>query len=155
MSERNIDTLEFIKKETAGRILSVDFGDTRTGLAVSDISRYLASGIGYVSPGGIVKTADKVAEVAKEQRASAIVVGLPKNMDGSEGFRAERVREFADLLRERLELPVVMFDERMTTMAASRFLNETGTRGAKRKTVVDTLSAQIILQNALDRLKYI
>lgn len=155
MSERNIDTLEFIKKETTGRILSVDFGDTRTGLAVSDISRYLASGIGYVSPGGIVKTADKVAEVAGEQKASAVIVGLPKNMDGSEGFRAERVREFADLLRERLGIPVVMFDERMTTMAASRFLNETGTRGAKRKTVVDTLSAQIILQNAIDRLKYI
>lgn len=155
MSERNIDTLEFIKKETTGRILSVDFGDTRTGLAVSDISRYLASGIGYVSPGGIVKTADKVAEVAGEQKASAVIVGLPKNMDGSEGFRAERVREFADLLRERLDIPVVMFDERMTTMAASRFLNETGTRGAKRKTVVDTLSAQIILQNAIDRLKYI
>ncbi len=154
MSERKIDTLEYIKKETAGKILSVDFGDTRTGLAASDISRYLASGIGYVSPGGIVKTADKVAEVAKEQRATAVIVGLPKNMDGSEGFRAERVREFADLLRERLEMPVVMFDERMTTMAASRFLNETGTRGAKRKTVVDTLSAQIILQNALDRLKY-
>lgn len=155
MSERNIDTLEFIKKETSGRILSVDFGDTRTGLAVSDIGRYLASGIGYVSPGGIVKTADKVAEVAGEQRASAVIVGLPKNMDGSEGFRAERVREFADLLRERLSIPVVMFDERMTTMAASRFLNETGTRGAKRKTVVDILSAQIILQNAIDRLKYI
>ena len=155
MSERSIDTLEFIKKETSGRILSVDFGDTRTGLAVSDISRYLASGIGYVSPGGIVKTADKVAEVAAEQRASAVIVGLPKNMDGSEGFRAERVREFADLLRERMSIPVVMFDERMTTMAASRFLNETGTRGAKRKTVVDTLSAQIILQNAIDRLKYI
>ena len=155
MSERANDTLEFIKKETTGRILSVDFGDTRTGLAVSDISRYLASGIGYVSPGGIVKTADKVSEIAAEQRASAVIVGLPKNMDGSEGFRAERVREFADLLRERLEIPVVMFDERMTTMAASRFLNETGTRGAKRKTVVDTLSAQIILQNAIDRLKYI
>ena len=155
MPERNIDTLEYIKKETAGKILSVDFGDTRTGLASSDINRYLASGIGYVSPGGIVKTADKVAEVAKEQRATAVIVGLPKNMDGSEGFRAERVREFADMLRERLDLPVVMFDERMTTMAASRFLNETGTRGAKRKTVVDTLSAQIILQNALDRLKYI
>ena len=154
MSERNIDTLDHIKKETSGRILSVDFGDTRTGLAVSDVSRYLASGIGYVSPGGIVKTADKVSEVAKEQRASAVIVGLPRNMDGSEGFRAERVREFADLLRQRLEAPVVMFDERMTTMAASRFLSETGTRGAKRKTVVDTLSAQIILQNALDRLKY-
>lgn len=142
-------------KETKGRILGVDFGDTRTGLAVSDTSRFLASGIGYVSPGGIVKTADKVAEVAREQKVSAIVVGLPKNMDGSEGFRAERCREFASLLRERLEenVPVAMIDERMTTMSASRYLNETNTRGQKRKGVIDTLSAQIILQNALDRLK--
>ena len=141
-------------KETKGRILGVDFGDTRTGLAVSDTSRFLASGIGYVSPGGIVKTADKVAEVAHEQNVSAIVVGLPKNMDGSEGFRADRCREFADLLRERLEdIPVAMMDERMTTMSASRYLNETNTRGQKRKGVIDTLSAQIILQNALDRLK--
>jgi len=146
-------TLEYIKASTSGRILSVDFGDTRTGLALSDASRFLASGIGYVSPGGIVKTADKVAETAKENNASAVIVGLPKNMDGSEGFRADRAKEFADLLRQRLELPVVMFDERMTTMAASRFLNETGTRGSKRKGVVDTLSAQIILQNLLDRLK--
>ena len=141
-------------KETKGRILGVDFGDTRTGLAVSDGSRFLASGIGYVSPGGIVKTADKVSEVAREQKVSAIVVGLPKNMDGSEGFRAERCREFAELLRERLEdVPVAMMDERMTTMSASRYLNETNTRGQKRKGVIDTLSAQIILQNALDRLK--
>ena len=141
-------------KETKGRILGVDFGDTRTGLAVSDTSRFLASGIGYVSPGGIVKTADKVAEVAREQKVSAIVVGLPKNMDGSEGFRAERCREFAGLLREQLEdIPVAMIDERMTTMSASRYLNETNTRGQKRKGVIDTLSAQIILQNALDRLK--
>ena len=148
-------SLEYVKKSTAGRILSVDFGDTRTGLALSDVSRYLASGIGYVSPGGIVKTADKVAEIAVENKASAVVVGLPKNMDGSEGFRADRAKEFADMLRERLEIPVVMFDERMTTMAASRFLNETNTRGAKRKAAVDTLSAQIILQNVLDRLKFI
>ena len=141
-------------KETKGRILGVDFGDTRTGLAVSDISRFLASGIGYVSPGGIQKTADKVVEVAREQKVSAIVVGLPKNMDGSEGFRAERCREFASLLREQLEdIPVAMIDERMTTMSASRYLNETNTRGQKRKGVIDTLSAQIILQNALDRLK--
>ena len=141
-------------KETKGRILGVDFGDTRTGLAVSDASRFLASGIGYVSPGGIVKTADKVAEVAREQKVSAIVVGLPKNMDGSEGFRADRCREFAGLLRERLvDMPIAMIDERMTTMSASRYLNETNTRGQKRKGVIDTLSAQIILQNALDRLK--
>ncbi len=142
-------------KHTAGRILGVDFGDTRTGLAVSDISRFLASGIGYVSPGGIEKTAQKVAEVALEHRVGAIVVGLPKNMDGSEGFRADRCREFAALLYEKLEqkVPIAMIDERLTTMSASRYLNETNTRGARRKGVIDTLSAQIILQNALDRLK--
>lgn len=141
-------------KATTGRILGVDFGDTRTGLAVSDISRFLASGIGYVSPGGIEKTANKVAEIAAEQKVGAIVVGLPKNMDGSEGFRAERCREFAGMLRLRLNVPVVMMDERLTTVSASRYLNETNTRGAKRKGVIDTLSAQIILQNALDRLKF-
>lgn len=141
-------------KNTTGRILGVDFGDTRTGLAVSDASRFLASGIGYVSPGGIEKTADKVAEVAREKGASAVVVGLPKNMDGSEGFRAERCRAFAQMLAARLEgVSVAMIDERMTTMSASRYLNETNTRGVKRKGVIDTLSAQIILQNALDRLK--
>ena len=141
-------------KDTRGRILGVDFGDTRTGLAVSDISRFLASGIGYVSPGGIEKTAQRVAEVAQEQKVTAIVVGLPKNMDGSEGFRAERCREFASLLRQKLpDIPVAMIDERLTTVSASRYLNETGTRGSQRKGVIDTLSAQIILQNALDRLK--
>ena len=141
-------------RETKGRILGVDFGDVRTGLAVSDAGRFLASGIGYVSPGGIEKTAAAVADVAREQRVSAIVVGLPKNMDGSEGFRAERCREFAALLRGKLEgIAVVMIDERLTTVSASRYLNETNTRGAKRKGVIDTLSAQIMLQNALDRLK--
>jgi putative Holliday junction resolvase len=76
-------------------------------------------------------------------------------MDGSEGGRAARCRKFASMLSERLEgIPVAMFDERMTTMTASRYLNETNTRGKKRKSVIDTLSAQIILQNCLDRLKF-
>lgn len=140
---------------TKGKILSVDFGDTRTGLAVSDPSRLLASGIGYISPGGIEKTADAVAEIAREQSVVSVVVGLPVNMDGSEGSRAQRCRKFASMLAERLSLPVAMFDERMTTMTASRYLNETGTRGKKRKSVIDTLSAQIILQNCLDRLRYL
>ena len=141
-------------KSTAGRMLGVDFGDTRTGLALSDVSRFLASGIGYVSPGGIEKTAEAVANTAREKKVSAIVVGLPKNMDGSEGFRAERCREFATLLAGKLEgVPVAMIDERLTTVSASRYLNETNTRGASRKGVIDTLSAEILLQNALDRLK--
>ena len=149
-----LDTLEIIKK-SAGKILSVDFGDVRTGLAISDPSRLLASGLGYVSPGGIEKTADAVAQTAKDERASAVVVGLPVNMDGSRGSRAQRCEKFAAMLKERLDgIPVATFDERMTTMTASRYLNETNTRGKKRKQVIDTLSAQIILQNCLDRLKY-
>lgn len=140
-------------KATSGRILSVDFGDTRSGLAISDETRFLASGIGYISPGGIVRTADEVAKIASEKKVSAIIVGQPINMDGSKGPRATRAAEFAELLRERLDIPVDMFDERMTTMAATRYLNETNTRGKKRKGVIDTLSAQIILQNALDLLR--
>ena len=148
-------TLEIIK-DIRGKILGVDFGDKRTGLAVSDVSGYLASGIGYVSPGGIEKTAEEVARIALENGVAAVVVGLPVNMDGSEGGRAQRCKKFAWLLEERLGggIPVAMFDERMTTMTASRYLNETNTRGQKRKSVIDTLSAQIILQNCLDRLKY-
>lgn len=136
-----------------GRILEVDFGDTRTGLAISDELRFLASGIGYISPGGIEKTAAAVAEEAKKLGAAAVVVGHPLNMNGSEGPRAMRAAEFAELLRGRLKgVEVVLFDERMTTMAAARYLNETNLRGKKRKGVIDTLSAQIILQNFLDSL---
>lgn len=138
---------------TEGRILGVDFGDTRTGLALSDPSRLLASGLETLSPGGMEKTAEAVAKVAKERDATAVVVGLPKNMDGTEGFRAVRCREFAEKLSALTGLPVAMLDERLTTVSASRYLNETNTRGTARKGVIDTLSAQIILQNALDRLR--
>lgn len=138
---------------TEGRILGVDFGDTRTGLALSDPSRLLASGLETLSPGGMEKTAEVVAKVAKERDAAAVVVGLPKNMDGTEGFRAVRCREFAEKLSALTGLPVAMLDERLTTVSASRYLNETNTRGTARKGVIDTLSAQIILQNALDRLR--
>ena len=148
-----LDTLEDLKK-SVGKILAVDFGDTRTGLAISDTSRFLASGIGGISPGGIDRTAVAVAQSAKEQGAVAVIVGLPVNMDGSEGGRALRCRKFAYMVRENCGLIVAMFDERMTTMTASRYLTETNTRGKKRKGVIDTLSAQIILQNCLDRLKY-
>lgn len=138
---------------TEGRILGVDFGDTRTGLALSDPSRLLASGLETLSPGGMEKTAEAVAKVAKKRDAAAVVVGLPKNMDGTEGFRAVRCREFAEKLSALTGLPVAMLDERLTTVSASRYLNETNTRGTARKGVIDTLSAQIILQNALDRLR--
>ena len=140
---------------TSGAILGVDFGDKRTGLAICDPTRFLASALETISPGGIEKTADAVAAIATQKGVSAVVVGLPVNMDGSEGGRAARYRKFARLLEERLgeSIPVCLFDERMTTMTAARFLNETNTRGEKRKAVIDALSAQIILQNFIDKLK--
>ena len=141
---------------TKGAILGIDFGDKRTGLATCDPSRLIATAIGVISPGGIEKTAEAVADEAEKRGVSAIVVGLPVNMDGSEGGRAARYRKFARLLEERLDgksIPVCLFDERMTTMTAARFLNETNTRGQKRKDVIDALSAQIILQNFIDKLK--
>lgn len=140
-------------KNTKGRIIAVDFGEARTGLAVSDASRFLASGIGNVKVGGIDKTAAEVARIAAEKGAVAAVVGLPKNMDGSEGARADRCRDFARRLSAAAAIPVAMTDERLTTVAASRYLNATDTRGGKRKNIIDSLSAEIILQNTLDRLK--
>ncbi len=134
----------------AERILGVDFGDTRTGLAVSDLLGMLANGIGYVNSNYMPKTVQMVAEKAKEHRVSKIVVGLPINMNGTYGPRAEHAKEFAAMLEAETGLPVEMFDERCSTMAAHQILNLTDTRGKKRKAAVDTLSAQIILQNYLD-----
>ena len=136
-------------------ILAVDFGEVRTGLAISDASRFLASGIGNVKVGGIDKTAAEVARIAKEKGAVAAVVGLPRNMDGSEGGRVDTVRAFAKILEELTKIPIDFCDERMTTMEAARYLGEAGTFGKKRKKVIDALSAQIILQNYLDKLKYV
>ncbi len=136
-----------------GRILGVDYGDVRTGLALSDPSGFLASGIGTVKPGGMRKTAELVAAEAEKNGAVLIVIGLPKNMDGSEGFRAEAVRAFATLLSEYTEIPYTFYDERLSTVCAHQFLSLTDVKGKKRKEVVDTLSAQIILQNYLDAKK--
>lgn len=138
---------------TKGRILSVDFGDVRTGLAVSDTARFLASGIGFIRVGGIDKTVAETARISAERGVTACVVGLPRNMNGSEGNRAERCREFAAKLHDATGLPVMMTDERLTTVVAAHFLNETNTRGKDRKKVIDSLSAEIILQDTLDRIK--
>ncbi len=136
-----------------GKMLGVDYGDVRTGLAVSDISGFLASGIGYIKEGGMKNTAVRVAREAQERGCVGIVIGLPKNMDGSEGFRADAVKAFVELLKEETSLPCYMLDERLSTMQAHKMMTLTGTHGKKRKENVDTLSAQIILQDYLDRQK--
>ena len=135
----------------AEKILGVDLGDARTGLAVSDSLGFLASPVGTIYSTYIVDTAKKVVAAAKEHNVTKIVLGLPVNMNGTEGPRAEKIREFAKLLEKELEgITIEFFDERMSTMAAHQILNMTDTRGKKRKEVVDTLSAQIILQNYMD-----
>ena len=136
---------------THRKYLGVDYGDRRTGLAECDVSGMLASGIYTISEGGMRNTAIRVAKEAESRSCKKIVIGLPKNMDGTEGERAEVIKAFAALVAEYTELPIDFYDERMTTMAAYRFLGETGTYGKKRKAAVDTLSAEIILQNYIDR----
>ena len=136
-----------------GKILGVDYGDVRTGLAVSDLFGFLASGIGTIRPGGMRNTAEAVAAEAEKQGVKLIVIGLPKNMDGSEGFRAEAVRAFAALLAECTSIPYTFYDERLSTAEAHKILSLSDVGGKKRKKVIDTLSAEIILQNYLDASK--
>lgn len=133
------------------RIMGVDYGDVRTGIALSDINRFLASGYGTIKEGGMRATAKRVAELAKENDVCKIVIGLPKNMDGSEGASADKIRAFAELLKGYTDAEIDFLDERVSTMAAHTILNITDTRGEKRKGVIDTLSAEIILQNYLDK----
>ena len=134
-----------------GKYLGVDYGDVRTGLAECDPSGMLAGGIGTITEGGMRNTAVRVVKEAEARGCKKIVIGLPKNMDGSEGAKAEAVRAFAQIISTLTEIPVDFYDERMSTMTAYRFLDASGTYGKKRKSVIDTLSAQIILQNYLDR----
>ena len=134
-------------------IMSVDLGKARTGLALSDKTEFLASPYKVIFEKSPNKLPEKVAEAAKEAKAELIVVGLPKNMDGTEGESAKNARAFAKKLEELTGLETVMQDERGTTVTAHRFLNDTDTRGKKRKNVVDEVAATIILQNYLDSQK--
>ncbi|MBO5788815.1 MAG: Holliday junction resolvase RuvX [Clostridia bacterium] len=136
--------------ETKGRVLGVDYGDTRTGTALSDPSRFLSSALVCIK-GGMRGVAKEIAILVKQHDVTLIVVGLPKNMDGSEGFRAERVRAFCDLLHEETPVEITLYDERLSTVEAHRMMTMTETYGKKRKENIDNLSAQIILQDWLDR----
>ena len=134
-----------------GKYLGVDYGDVRTGLAECDISGMLASGICTVAEGGMRNTAVRVAKEAEARSCKKIVIGLPKNMDGTEGERAGVIRAFAEILSSLTDIPIDFYDERMSTMVAYRYLGATETFGKKRKDAVDTLSAEIILQGYIDK----
>ncbi len=131
------------------KIMSVDFGDARTGLAMCDKTEFLASPIGVVHEKRFEHAVEKVAAAAIENKAGAVIVGLPLNMNGSEGPRAELCRTFAAELSEKISVPVRMWDERQTTVSAAGYLNQTDTRGKKRKEVIDAVAAVIILDSYL------
>lgn len=133
------------------RILGIDFGDARTGVALSDPSGFLASGVGCIKSKGFLKTAEEVVKIAREKDVCLIVLGHPINMNGTIGPRAEKAEAFAKHLTELSSIPVVLFDERLSTANAHVMLNITNTRGKNRKEIIDEMSACLILQSYLDK----
>lgn len=130
-------------------IFGVDFGDARTGLAVCDKLEMIASPAGVITEYDFDRCAERTAEAAQNAKAEEIVVGHPLNMDGTCGERAQKCEAFAEKLRGLTGLPVVLWDERRTTVTAHQILNVTNTRGKKRKAVVDAVAATIILEGYL------
>ena len=131
-------------------ILGVDLGKARTGLAVCDKGELLASPLCVLQEHNRERLVEAIAAKAKEAGAQLLAVGLPRNMDGTEGESAQSAREVGALLEKAAGLPVAFVDERGTTVTAHGYLNETNTRGKRRKAVVDAVAATVILQNYLD-----
>lgn len=134
------------------RILGIDYGDARVGVAVSDELGWTAQGVGTIKNKGIKSLLKELSEIIEKYKPKTIVIGLPKNMDGSVGFRGEATYKFADSLKTVYDGEIVFQDERLTTVSASLVLNETNTRGKKRKQVLDTVSACFILETYLKTL---
>ncbi len=133
------------------RIMGIDFGDARVGVAVTDPLGITAQGVGTVKNGGVKKLMAELDAIIKEYKPCEIVIGMPKNMDGTEGFRADATYKFAKRLGEIYDGKIEFVDERLTTVGATQFLNATNTRGGKRKDVIDTVSACLILETYMKR----
>ena len=132
------------------KIMSVDYGDVRTGLAVCDRTEFLASPVGTIVERDFETLVKKVAYAAtKELEVGMVVVGLPRNMDGSYGFQSEKVKAFADLVLSGFEGEHAFYDERLTTVAAERALGEASLDWRARRKVVDKVAAVMILQGYL------
>lgn len=137
------------------RILGLDFGSKTVGVAVSDELLWTAQGVEIVrrqSPGKLRQTLARIEEIIKEYHVEKIVLGYPKNMNNSEGDRCEKTKEFQAMLERRTGLEVVLWDERLTTVAADRTMMESGIRREHRKEYVDEIAAIFILQGYLDYL---
>ena len=134
------------------RILALDVGERRIGIAVSDALGITAQGVEtYTRTDDLNRDLEYLISVAKKYEPVKLLFGLPKNMDGSEGFQAQSVREFADALINKCNYEYAFYDERLTTVSAQQVLSEGNVRGKKRKGVVDKIAAVLILQGYLER----
>jgi len=134
----------------SGRILGLDFGSHRIGAAVSDLLGITAQPLSAIRRQGDRRDLEAIGTILREYSVDTVLMGLPLHMGGEEGTQAKRARLFAEKIRERLEVPVEMWDERMTTVQAERHLIASGVRREKRKEIRDSLSAVFLLQSALD-----
>lgn len=131
------------------RIMGIDYGDARTGIAVSDLLCSIVGTTTVIHSRNADKTLAQIAQIAKEKEVEEIVMGLPRNMDGTEGPRAALCREFAQRVEETTGLPVKLWDERRTTVEAHNILSEHNYHGKKRKDTVDAVAASLILEGYL------
>lgn len=131
------------------KIMGIDYGDARTGVAISDLLCSIVGSTCVVPSRNREKAMVDIIRLAQENQVGEIVVGLPKNMDGTEGVRAELCREFARELQELSGLPVAMWDERRTTVEAHNILSQHNYHGKKRKNTVDAVAASLILEGYL------
>lgn len=130
-------------------IMAVDLGEVRTGIAICDKNEVLASPLCVIEEKSTEALAKKICEKAFETKSKLVVIGLPKNMDGSLGESAKKSIKFKEILNSLISIPIVLWDERRTTISAHIYLNETNTRGKQRKSIIDALSASIILESYL------
>lgn len=135
------------------RVMGIDYGDARTGVAMSDLLCTIVGSTAVVPSRNRDKAVADIVRMAREQEVGKIVVGLPKNMDGTEGPRAELCREFAAILGEATGLEIVMWDERRTTVEAHNILSQHNYHGQKRKNTVDAVAASLILEGYLNSQK--
>lgn len=131
------------------KIMAVDFGDARTGIALSDLLCSIVGSTTVIHSRNTEKTLEQIKKIASDNSVGEIVVGLPKNMDGSEGPRAQLCREFAAMVEEITGIPVSLWDERRTTVEAHQILNDHNYHGKKRKNTVDAVAASLILEGYL------
>lgn len=135
------------------KYIGVDFGDARVGIASTDLGGCIASAVGIIKVKGLNDAVEKVAQKVKELGGEAIVVGLPKTSFGTDEYRVERTKRFAEQLEAASGLPIYFCDERFSTSEALVYLSEGGVYGSKRKKVLDAVAAQIILQSYVDSLR--